>query len=374
MKKIAVLVIILIIFNFICTSYVVYADPSDDSMYQSESFEEDDAKQYLKTSDVGSASSRLGEGIAKISGVFTKFIGKLTGDAKYYRVESQFAANKTGVFTVNSLVFGEYLMFYAKPYQKSTDLLPGSHPQGVTAIMDSLKTNGMKFSNTASKVGIALALPLMLFSLVKIAIANKASDLAAWKKIALRWVLCILLLSFFQYILIAIDLLADTFIDIFWKTRISLENGGYQSFESTVIADLVYNEGNTGGVLSLAYAFVFFALVVMQMIFFGKYMVRAFAIIFLFILAPIVMLMHSFNLMLGKTSNMLGQFFKNYTSLVFMQPLHALFYLIFFFSFSEMVIKVPILGIILLYALYRAVDIIKAMFGWELGSSIFSFK
>ena len=78
--------------------------------------------------------------------------------------------------------------------------------------------------------------------------------------------------------------------------------------------------------------------------------------------------------MLGRNSNMLGEFFKTYIALVFMQPVHALFYLIFFFSFSEMVIKVPILGIILLFALYRAADIAKAMFGWELGSSIMSLR
>ena len=179
---------------------------------------------------------------------------------------------------------------------------------------------------------------------------------------------------FFQYILAAIDALADVFINIFWRTRVGLENGGYESFEATVIGDLVYQLENTGGVTSAAYSFVFLALVVVQMIFFGKYVIRAFGIIFLFILAPIAILVHSFNLMLGRNSNLLGEFFKTYMALVFMQPLHALFYLIFFFSFSEMVIKVPILGIILLYALYRASDIAKAMLGWDLGSSILALK
>ena len=402
MKKIAVLAVMLIIFNFICTSYFVYADPSEDGEEPEEVAEtgasgesnlDMSMDEYKKMADegivdiggtekkisvgpsaVGSASSRFGTFIASISVGCSQFIARLTGEGQYYRVESAFSAERTKLFTISSLIFGEYLMFYSKAYETSTDLAPGSHPQGVTAVMDSLKTNGISVSKIAERAGMILALPMMLIAVIKVATVNRASDLAAWKKILVRWVLCIALLLFFQYILAAIDVLSDTFMDIFWKTRIGLESDGYQSFEATVMGDLIYQLENTGGVTSLAYALVFLALVVVQMIFFGKYIIRSFAIIFLFIIAPIVMLIHSFNLMLGRNSNMLGQFFKNYISLAFMQPLHVLFYLIFFFSFSEMVIKVPILGIILLYALYRAVDITKAMFGWELGSSIFSFN
>ena len=265
-------------------------------------------------------------------------------------------------------------MFNAKAYEKSTDLLPGSTPQGITSTMDKLKESGSSFSSFAVRMGLIFVLPMVVFSIVKTSIAKKASDLAAWKKILVRWFLCLFLLIFFQYILAAIDTLADSLMNGFWGVRVGLEQSGYKPFETTVIGDLIYQLENTGGVTSLAYSIVFCALVIMQMLFFGKYIIRAFGIVFLFMVAPLIMLIHSFKLMLGKNSNMLGEFFKTYIALVFMQPVHALFYLIFFFSFSEMVIKVPVLGIILLYALYRATDVVKAMFGWELGSSILSLN
>ena len=113
-------------------------------------------------------------------------------------------------------------------------------------------------------------------------------------------------------------------------------------------------------------------IVVLQILFLGKYVARSFGILFLFVMAPIVIVKHSINLMLGNQSDTLGDFFKNYIILTFMQPFHAMFYIIFFFSLSEIAISIPVLGIVLLYALLRAGSIVKAMLGWDLGSSIFS--
>lgn len=218
---------------------------------------------------------------------------------------------------------------------------------------------------------MVIVLPMIIFSIVRTILADKSSDLAAWKKILARWVLCFVLLFFFEYVLATIDTTCSTFMDILWKVRIRLENiKGYRPFEMTVEQAIMKSLRDTGGITSLAYAIEFCIITILQIIFIIKYFIRFCTLIILFIIAPIVILIHSFNLMLGKNSNILGDFFRTYIVFSFMQPLHALFYLVFFFSLSEIAVSVPILGMILLYALYRAGNIAKAMFGWEMSSSI----
>lgn len=402
MKKISIVLVILIIFNFICPCFFsvnVYASPdpvtpdgstgSDNgsSSSSSGSFSMDEYKSIadegkstingntqeikLGDSDVGSASSQLGSFFVNIAAVVAKIFANVTNEGGFYYTESEYSAEKTGIFTVNSLIFGEYLVFNSKAYQKSTDLNNNITPSGITKAIDSIKEAGASLSQLFLKIGLALALPFTILAIIRAVSAQRASDLAAWKKILVRWILCLFFIIFYQYILAIIDTAADYLIDTFWKIRVNLETAGYKAFETTVEEEITRQYTNSGGVTSLAYAIIFVVMIIIQAMFVIKYAVRALGTIFLFVIAPVVIVIHSFNLMIGKESDMLGDFFKDYFLLVFMQPLHALFYIVFFFSLSEIAINVPILGILLLFALLRAIDIAKAMFGWELGSSLF---
>lgn len=399
MKKISLLALIFIILNFIFSSYIVSANPENPTTTESQQnsnqtdsgmMSMDDYKKIaeegkvdiggnerkiaLNESDVGATTSKLGSALTAVTGVFVSLISKVTSDGGFYYAESDYSAEKTGFFTINSLIFNEYVLFNPKPYQKSTDLNSNISTSKITGVIDGVKQNGVELSSLISKFSLMIAVPFVMIALGKVLVAGKASDLAAWKKILASWVICVVLMVAYQYILIAMDTLADSLIDSFWKIRNEMESDGYSSFESTIEITLSQQIEQSGGVTSLAYSVVFIAIVILQILFLIKYVVRTFGIMFLFMLAPVIILIHSIKLMLGRESNMLGSLFKNYASLVFLQPIHILFYLIFFFSLSELAMKVPVLGVILLYALYRSEKIIKAMFGWDFGMSIFSLK
>ena len=240
--------------------------------------------------------------------------------------------------------------------------------------MDSMKEIGATLGKVVVKIGVSISLPLLLVSLLNAVRARNAADVAAWKKILVRWVLCIALLFFFHYILIAIDSFSEVCTDTLWKMRVKLEENDFRSFEVEVEEDIIKALDETGGVTSLGYAVEFLVIVALQMIFFAKYLVRAFARIILFIIAPFIIVKHSFSLMVGKESDTLGTFFKYYIILSFMMPFHAMIYYIFVLSMSEIAIDVPIIGMFLLYALLRAGNIAKSMLGFEMGSSILGVK
>lgn len=320
-------------------------------------------------SSTAAGATKLGVVLAGLSAIFSKFFSTTLALGGYYTTHSsQYSASNTGIFTINSLVFGEYSVFNSTAYE----LVGGNSSSGMLGIINSLKKISAGIGTVVSRVGMVLCLPFILISLIRVFMSKGARDLAAWKKVLTRWVLCFALMFFFEYILIAIDTVANMILNNLWKIRISLENGGHQAFEATVETSVLKSINKTGGVLSFAYSLEFFLIVVLQILFVYKYSMRVFTMIYLFATAPIYILSHSVQVMLGKESGTLGSFFKTYMVNSFMQPVHAFFYLVFFFSFSEIAIRVPVIGILLLYAMLRASTIIKAITGWELGTSVFS--
>lgn len=414
MKKITLLVIILIIFNFIYSSVSVYAttDPpnsnpggpsttdspdsstSDGSDSSSDSGSEthmtmdkykaidegkanvngNEMKVDVSPSDTGAFGSKFAAFISSGAAIFSSMVSSVTRNGGFVYGDSEFSAENKGVFTISSVVFGEYFMLNSKSYEKSTDLTPDIEPKGIIKVLDGIKDLGANFGDFTVKFGIIITLPLVLFSIVRTVMAKRASDVAAWKKILARWVICLALLMFFEYALATIDKVTEVCSDALWNLRVGLEEADYQSFEITVEEAILDSIQKTGGVTSLGYAIEFFVIVVLQILFLGKYIVRAFGMLFLFVMFPIAIVKHSINLMLGNESDTLGEYFKDYILLSFMQPFHAMIYIIFFFSLSEIAIGIPVLGIVLLYALLRSGSIVKAMFGWEFGASIFSLK
>lgn len=396
MKKISVIVLLLIIFNFIWSNFA-YAvtetvQKNDDTSVTMDIDEyksiADDGKATiggskmdisLKESDVGSGTSKFGIFLTSICASGLKVISDFVCEGEYfYHTDSEYSASQTGLFTISSLIFDEFLIFNTEVYQTSSDLYVGSGEPttagGPVSSVDSIKVGAVTISKTITTISVLLAIPMIIYAIIKALLSRKAADLAAWKKILTRWIICFLLILGFQFLFIAVDTASDTITNALYNIRLGMEESDYKSFEVTTLENTVEQYENTGGVISLAYALVFVALFVVQVLFLIKYVIRTFAIIALFMLAPLIILLHSFNLMLGKESDILANLFKKYIALTFMQPIHALFYLIFFFSLSEIAINVPILGILLLYALYRAESISKAMFGWDLGLSIFSSK
>lgn len=145
-----------------------------------------------------------------------------------------------------------------------------------------------------------------------------------------------------------------------------MEGNGYSSFESELFKVCLDGVVMYGGAKAFAYAIEFIAFVVIQVMFFGKYIMRSFKIFMLVFLAPVFAVMHIFSKLRGE-DGCLKAWIKHYTMNVLMQPFHALIYLIFMFTVSEIAIRAPLLGVALLWVLSRAEKIIKVMLEFDFG-------
>jgi len=229
--------------------------------------------------------------------------------------------------------------------------------------MDTIKTKIAEWYQLLRRVFLVLSSVMLVYCMARLIISDKAEDIAGWKKVLIQWLVGLIFIVTIQYVLIFINTIADKLMEIFWSFRTSLEDSGYSSFEVVIITNTIKSLKESSGVSFFAYAVEFVAFTVMQLIFFIKYMSRTLLMLFLFLIAPIIAVVNSFGLMRGHETTIMGDWLKHYVANVALQPVHAFLCLVFMFTASEIAVNAPLLGVLLLYALYRGEKIIRLMLG-----------
>lgn len=376
MKKISVLLLIVIVFNFIFSnihiSYAVDAIDGQEAIYNKESFDKltdegvvnlngSDEKLSVSTSSAGSVSGITASIFTPIAGIFSCMMSMVANEGGFYRTESVYGASENGWFTICSLVFGEYLLFDGKIYQTTKSLMPDGDSTDIMDLMDGIKENAAAWLKIVMRVALGIFLVLLMYAASKIFTSTTSGDLARWKKITLTWAIALAFVFFVPTIIAIIDTISELFMEILWNVRMKLEETGYSSFEVTIITTSISNLTNFGGIKAFAYALEYTGFVILQLIFFAKYFVRSFKLILLAVISPVIAVIHTFYKISGKDQNVLKEWFAQYILNVAIQPMHALIYIIFMFTASEIAINAPLLGLVFLWVLIRVEKIVKLM-------------
>jgi hypothetical protein len=393
MKKVGVLMIVIILFNFIfCNSTFAIPDDDDDDTSTTTVMTKDDYESItqegttsLETesgtttttisasdSSVGSTTGMLASVATPIFAVIKIAMDHMAINGGLYYVDSDYSASETKTFTICSLVFGEFLLFNGKIYETNETLNPDIERGNVAKLMDSIKEKALSMFNFLTTVALALALFLFVYSLIRVLAAASSLEMAAWKKVLGNWLLCLLFIFFAKYIIIILNVINDKILDMLWAVRTNLESQGYNNLETVLLTDSANSIMNSGGLTFFAYSIEYIVMIILELAFFIKYILRAFFLIFLTVAAPIIGILHAFNVMNGKDNSILRNWANQFTSLLFLQPIHGLIYIVFIFSISEIAINAPFVGIIFLYALYRAEKIVKLMLNMKDGISVSS--
>lgn len=384
MKKISSILVILIIFNFIFSCFV-YADTDNSEItYSEDSFNQlvDEGTVSIDgdTEEVGetqsSTASMVGTQTSSVASFFlvaTTLLRVLVNEGGFYYTDSAYSASNIGWFSINSLVFGEYLLFNANVYQTNKSLNPDIEPTTISNIIDSIKETVAGWFQVLRLFAIALIILLLIFTGLRLAVSDLAKDRARYKEVIKAWIIGLAFIYLLPYIIVIINTICDYFMDILWDARLGLEDAGYTSFESGLFLECINGTADTGGLKSAAYFIEFLAFIIMDYKFFFKYIKRSFTVFMLVVLSPVIGVMHVFNKIKGN-DGIIGNWVAKYCMNIFMQPLHALLYLIFMFTASGIALKAPLLAVLFLWALSRAEKIFNIILELDYGkiSSIFS--
>ena len=383
MKKISSILIIVILCNFIFPRFA-YADNntvtySEEAYNQLESegtisinTENGSVTEELNNSQ-SSMASMIGTQTSAVASVFlavSGFIRIIVNQGGLYYTDSEYSAEKVGWFSVCSLVFGEYLLFNANVYQLTSDLNPSITPSNVSSIMDGIKEFALAAFQLFKYFAIAFILLMLIFTVLRLSVSDLAVDRARYKTVLKAWAVGLIFIIALPFIIVFINTVCDSLMDILWDARTTLEEADYTSFENELYLESVNGVAETGGLKSAAYFIEFLAFLIMQIKFIGKYLKRlAIALIYV-ALSPIIGVGHIFAILSGKEVGLIGRWISKYTTNMLMQPLHALLYLIFTFGISEIAVKAPLLAVLFLWALSRAEKIFTVILQIDFGSSI----
>lgn len=201
MKKVSIALIVIILFNFIFSNYIVYADPltTDDSSikYSQDSYTQltEEGKVTLEnTQNLSVTTSTVGTIVGVFASLFaapaiavSTMISTVANLGGFYHTDSEFSAANIGWFTINSLVFGEYLLFNAKIYETNTSLNPSITLTPVSSIVDELKSTVLGVYEILRLVAIALMLVMLILSGIYMGRATIAEDKVRAKEVLKAW-------------------------------------------------------------------------------------------------------------------------------------------------------------------------------------------
>lgn len=380
MKKLSVVLVIMLILNFIICSFS-YAVPAnidvDTSSFNMSSIYQADQEGTVEIEgnkkEIGVTQSMVGSIAGTIMSPIVTLFGGAVGMGSvitelggFYRTESDYGADKDGVLKVSSIIFGEYLLLDPDVTKTAANLNPSITPTGIIALMDLIKEICAGLFSLVRAIAIGFFIVLILVTAIRLAISSTATDIAKFKALIKDWAIGLGFTFAVKYVFLILNGVLELTMNTVWSARIALENANNISFEFVFYDNMWETLAQAGGMQFVGYGILFIFLIWVTIKFFLKYIMRVFKILFLVVMSPIVGAVYTFQKAGEKnSSDAITKWFSSYCMNLFIQPIHAIIYLIFMFSANEIATSAPFLGIIFLWALERADKIIKAITGFN---------
>ena len=113
---------------------------------------------------------------------------------------------------------------------------------------------------------------------------------------------------------------------------------------------------------SFALVIVYCMLVYYQFKFFFMYLKRMLTVGFLVVISPLITITYSIDKAGDNQAQAFGKWMKEFLVNIFIQPLHALLFLIFMYSIYGIMERAPLLAIVFLASLSRGEQLVRAIF------------
>lgn len=210
-------------------------------------------------------------------------------------------------------------------------------------------------------IATAMGLGVLIYIGIRMALSTVASDQAKYKKMLISWVESMVILFTLQYIIQALIYLGNIFTNVCVYFRIWIEKGEI-GFEDYIIQMLVTSLTEMAGFSVAFYSILFCFLVYAQIKFFWTYLKRFLMIGFLIAIAPLITITYSIDKVGDEKAQAFAVWFKELLVNIFIQPLHAMIYLVFIFTAGEIGKKAPLVALIFLMSMGRVEKMVKTVF------------
>lgn len=275
--------------------------------------------------------------------------------------------NEIGIFNIDYFDFGTEVKkfnFFGLFSESEDDTvqIPNS--------MITIKKSVAQWFYISRAIALSISLLVLIYVGIRMAISTVASDKAKYKSMLIAWVEAMILLFLLHYIIQIFLVLGNLLLDLAYKVKEALVTDGKESFEQNLLNTIVFRLFTSSGTELLILTLMIWCLAFTHFRFFLLYIKRTIMVGFLIIVAPFVTVTYPIDKMGDNKAQAFGLWLKELMIHIFIQPIHAIIYLIFAFTAGEIATFAPIFGLLFLMAIPSAEKMVRNIFELNGSSTI----
>lgn len=255
-------------------------------------------------------------------------------------------------FTIEDLVFDEISLFNINFFNSDVE------ENGTKSVNTIISENVLQWFSITSLLSIIISLCVLIYIGIRMAISSLAEEKAKYKAMLKDWFVSLLIIFLLPYIIVAAVTVSDKLVEAIHL----MADNGQKTFELQVV-ERIFGQVNTYTDYNLAVAsIVYWILVFYQLKFFFLYARRLLTTAFLIMIAPFITVTYAIDRAGDNRAQAFNSWMREFMVNVFIQPLHAMLYMVFMYSAGEIAKVAPIFAILFFMGLSRGEKIVKDMF------------
>lgn len=309
--------------------------------------------------------------------------GEVQYDAQKDRIDN-FGGKLSISVSADNIIKGKFLLMSPNIFARVPDKISGGNIyldyDQVNSGRSNLRATIAEWYYALRNLALVALLSILVYVAIRMILTTVSQDKAKYKMMFKDWLVALCLLFVMHYIMVGTLNMSDTI-----TKAIGTSGGGVTSSYSTDIKNNIKNakdyvdtddaEVKRFIYMALPQTVIYLAVVIMNIIFIIKYVIRSITIIFLSLLAPITCITYPIDKISDGKAQAYNMWFQEFLYNVIIQPFHLLIYIVLIGSATALAEENPIYAMLCFGVMIPAEKFIKQMFGFKdkMGSPLGTF-
>lgn len=337
------------------------ADSGETSIYPGTKQDEDTYKITEETTTARNTTSTGGALAGILAQVINIFPTMISSIMSYFVISQEDSNFSIEEFSIQDLVFGKFKLFNIDFFN-----VPTTGDDANTKI----KQMVAKWYVAIRKLAIVIALVILIYIGIRMTISTLGDDKAKYKKMLINWLIGFCLIFLFQYIATVAITVSEGILEIIPEQNNNLEATILKGNGNADSKALKNKMSNTKGWNYVTACILYWIIIYYQLKFLLLYLKRLLSTALLLLISPLISATYCIDKVKDDKAQAYKNWIKEFLVNVFIQPLHAIIYIVFIASAAEIAAAAPLLAILFFGALSRGEKIIKNIFNMRGLSSI----
>ena len=274
---------------------------------------------------------------------------------------SNLGGNYDGVLTIDKLLFNEIPLTSIDIFNKDVE----------NNVLSELRSNIANWYYVLRNLSIIIALCVLIYIGIRMAMASMAEPKAKYKKLLKDWCVGIILIFALHYIIIGVITLNNALVSVLADVQ---RSSGAENMLGKLLGDSF--KVSTGFLTSFATAAIYLMFVGMTFAFLIMYIKRMITISFLIVIAPLITVTYAIDKANDGKAQALDTWLKEFIYNVLIQPFHCIIYLSLVSGVYELLQDASaglakfVIAIMMMMFLFKAENIVRSIFGFSRASSL----